>query len=214
MRRFRDEESGAIMLEGVFAITVILFVMIFMISFGFYLYQVSVTPIIANHIAEEIGQSYKFSAVKDASQLSEGDVSSKELLYRYFILKSSKLKGNNGKKGTTIAVSRIPQTALAKMNGTPEVTIEVVSEDIGRMHYEVTVTQKYSFLMGAILELIGRKETETFSYTAYAEGVDVLNYVDTFKLATFAINELNGVSPVIKMVNTIVGLCHTVYSFF
>lgn len=53
-------ESGTVMLEGVFGVFVSIIVMAFLLSFGFYLYQQTMVDIVANEVAEEVVMTYKF----------------------------------------------------------------------------------------------------------------------------------------------------------
>ena len=215
LERIRDDESGsAIMLEGVFGVTVCMIVLIFLLSFGFFLYQREVVSIVANQVAEEVAQSYKFRDVKDATALSDSDV--KNLgHYRYLFSNASSLHSKNETKAQVLANSRLPETSLAKANGGgAKVEIERVTSDIGRCHYEITVSQKYTFLLGGALELIGLSENQMLESTVYVEGVDISHYVNMVKLTSWGMDELGGAFPLLKLVNTTIGLMSTVWGLF
>lgn len=215
LERIRNDESGsAIMLEGVFGVTVCMITMIFLISFGFFLYQREVVSIVANQVAEEIAQSYKFRDVKDATNLSVSDVENLGH-YRYLFSNASSLLAKNETKAQVLANSRLPETSLAKANGGgAKVEIERITSDVGRCHYAITVSQKYTFLLGGALELIGLSEQQMLSSTVYVAGVDISHYVNMVKLTNWGLEELGGGFPLLKLVNTTVGLLSTVWGLF
>lgn len=215
LEKIKNDESGsAIMLEGVFGVTVCMIVMIFLISFGFFLYQREVVSIVANQVAEEVAQSYKFRDVRDATVLSNADI--KNLgHYRYLFSNASSLKTRNESKAQVLANSRLPETSLAKATGGgAKVTIDRVTSDIGRCHYEITVSQKYTFLLGGALELIGLSDKQMLESTVYVEGVDISHYVNMVKLTNWGMEELGGAFPLLNLVNTTVGLLSTVWGLF
>lgn len=205
-------ERGTVMLEGVFGVMVSIIVMAFLLSFGFYLYQQTMVDIVANEIAEEVVMTYKFRDVDDCSEITLDKV--KNLgRYRYFLF-AGQYDSANEQKGTTLANVRLSKTSLSKANSTPKVEIEKVGDDLGRMHYEVTLTQNYEFMMGDILSLVGLRDAETISTTVYVEAVDVSNYINTVKMTNYGLKKFSGAVPLLNTVNSVIKLMKSVYDFF
>ena len=201
-RKHTDKERGAVMLEGVFGVCVSIIVMIFLLSFGFYLYQVTMVDIVANEIATEVVQTYKFKNVSDSSDISLTDVTSVGR-YRY-ILFASQYDSANEAKGAT----------LAQTESMPTVQIEKVGDDVGRMHYEVTLSQEYSFLLGDVLSIVGLDASDTISATVYVEAVDVSNYINTVKMTNYGLSKFVSANPLLKTVDSVIKLMESVYKFF
>lgn len=205
-------ERGTVMLEGVFGVFVSIIVMAFLLSFGFYLYQQTMVDIVANEVAEEVVMTYKFRDVDDCSEITLDKV--KNLgRYRYFLF-AGQYDSANEQKGTTLASVRLSKTSLSKANSAPKVEIEKVGDDLGRMHYEVTLTQNYEFMMGDILSLVGLNDAETISTTVYVESVDVSNYINTVKMTNYGLKKFSGAVPLLNTVNSVIKLMKSVYDFF
>lgn len=205
-------EQGTVMIEGVFGVMVSIIVMAFLLSFGFYLYQQTMVDIVANEIAEEVVMTYKFRDVNDCADISLADVQNVGR-YRY-ILFAGQYDSANEAKGTTLANIRLSKTSLAQSNNAPKVTIEKIGDDVGRMHYEVTLTQNYEFMMGDILSLVGISDAETLSSTVYVEAVDVSNYINTVKMTNYGLKKFEGANPLLKTVSSVVKLMKSVYNIF
>ncbi len=205
-------ERGTVMLEGVFGVFVSIIVMAFLLSFGFYLYQQTMVDIVANEIAEEVVMTYKFRDVDDCSEITLDKVKN---LGRYrYILFAGQYDSANEQKGTTLANVRLSKTSLSKANSIPKVEIEKVGDDLGRMHYEVTLTQNYEFMLGDILSLVGLSDTEKLSTTVYVESVDVSNYINTVKMTNYGLKKFSGAVPLLNTVNSVIKLMKSVYDFF
>ena len=58
------DERGAVLLESTYCILISIIVLMFMVSFGFFLYQNTVVTIVANEAAEEVSQTYKSLELK------------------------------------------------------------------------------------------------------------------------------------------------------
>lgn len=208
----RNRECGTVMLESVFGVFVSIIVMAFLLSFGFYLYQQTMVDIVANEIAEEVVQTYKFRNVNDCSNISLNDVTSVGR-YRY-ILFAGQYDSANEAKGTTLANIRLAKTSLAQSDGAPKVKIEKIGDDVGRMHYEVTLTQEYEFMMGDILGLAGLNDVETISSTVYVESVDISNYINTVKMTNYGLDKFTEAVPLLNTVNSVIKMMKSVYDIF
>ena len=213
MRRDQmKNEQGTVVLEGVFGVFVSIIIMAFMLSFGFYLYQRTMVNIVANEIAEEVVMTYKFRDVNDCSEITIDHIKN---LGRYrYLLFAGQYDSANEAKGTTLANIHLSKTSLAQSNSTPKVEIEKVGDDVGRMHYEVTLTQDYEFMMGDLLRLVGLTDAGTISTTVYVESVDVSNYINTVKMTNYGLKKFTGAVPFLNTVNSVIKLMKSVYDFF
>ena len=201
-------ERGAVMLESSYCILLAIFVLMFMLSFGFRLYQETVVSIVANEVAEEIVLNYKLRDVTSKETVTASDL--KGVGYFRYMLFGSRFETKNEGKGKTLAGTRLTESNLSKDEGGLKVDIEPVVDDIGRRHYEVTVKQKYSFLLGDLLKVIGLKKTEYISETVYVESVDILHYANTVKTTQYVVNKTTDLLTICSLVNKAIELIESV----
>ena len=187
-RESRDGQSGSIMLESTYCILGTIIVLIFFLSFGFFLYQRTMVRIVANEVAEEVAQTYKLRYVSDGSSLESSDISGIGK-YRYLFFSDS-FNEKNEVKIKNLTNIRLTKTSLAKKEGDLYAEVETVVDDIGRRHYVVTVRQKYSFLLGDLLSVIGQENVQELESVVYVESADVLNYINTVKMTKYGVNKL------------------------
>jgi hypothetical protein len=86
-----------------------------------------------------------------------------------------------------------------------------VVDDIGRRHYEVTVRNKYSFLLGELLNVIGQEEQQVVEATVYVESYDVLNYVNTVKFTKYGIDKITDEVGALKLIDTAIGILSNLF---
>ena len=204
-----SNERGAVMLESTYCILLVIIVFMFMMSFGFFLYQKAMVGIVTNEVAEEVAQTYKLKNVTDNSTLTSNDISGVGK-YRY-ILNVSSLESTNEAKAYSFVDMRLSKTSLAKEDGGMTVNIETVVDDIGRRHYEITVKQRYSFLLGDLLNFIGQSGTQELQATVYVESIDVLNYINTVKATKYGINKIKDNVAALKLIDSVISLLHSIF---
>lgn len=210
--RCKKDEQGTVLLEGVFAVFACIIVLMLMLSLGFYIYQNTMLGIVTNEVAEEIVHIYKYENASDASNITKTDVGNVGN-YRYLFFSTSYALRNET-KAKNMVDSRLAQTSFAKRIGTANVDIEQIADDLGRMHYEVTVSQEYEFLMGDLLQLLGLNGTETLSSTAYVESVDISNYINVVKMTNYGLDKFTKAVPLVNMVNSVVKMMKAIYNIF
>lgn len=203
-------ERGELMLEAAYCILVCIIVLMLLLSLGFFLYQKTMFHIAANEIAEEVVQTYKLKNVSDSSEIKASDISGIGK-YRYLLFSDS-FQRKNEEKAKKLVETRVPQTSLAKSEGTFEVSVETVIDDIGRRHFEVNVSKRYSFLMGDLLGFLGQQGEQTLETTVYVESVDVLSYVNTVKFTKYGFKKVGSNVGVLKIVDSAISLLHSVFS--
>lgn len=204
----RKSEEGVIILEATFCLLVSLLVVFLLMSAAFWLYQQVMVGVVCNEVASEVAQNYKLLELDDNNSVSLEDVTGVGK-YRYSIFKKS-FEQKNEKKAADYTRGRLAKTSLAQSAQAPEVKITTSIDDIGRRHYEVTVTQRYTFLLGRLLEFIGQKETQTISRTAYVQSTDMLSYVNTVKTQKYLADKLTGNTKTGKAVNSIISAVNSV----
>ncbi len=207
------DESGTIMLEATFCMVVCIIVMALLLSVGFYFYQLVMVHVVTNETAEYLAVTYKFSSLEDSAELTADDIAGVGM-YRYWFSREDSLNDAAAAKGTNYANSRLSKTTLALSNTTPTVTVTSVDDDIGRKHYEVTVTQTYTFLMGDLLELIGLTGTQQMSATAYVCGVDVSHYINSVKTWSSVSKTLTDLLPGQDLADSILGALDSIDTLF
>lgn len=203
------DECGTVMLESTYCILISIIVLMFMLSFGFFLYQNAVVTIITNEVAEEVSQTYKLRNVADSSTVTSSDISGIGK-YRYLFFADS-FNSKNEAKIKNLANVRLSKTSLAQEEGNISVNVETIVDDIGRRHYEVTVTQKYSFLLGDLLSFIGQSDVETLSSTVYVESSDVLSYTNTVKTTNYGLNEMKDHSELLGLIDSAISFLHSIF---
>jgi len=181
-------ERGTVMLESTYCILACIIVILFLMSFGFFLYQQTVVSITANEVAAEVAQTYKLKQVEDSASVTADDIVEVGK-YRYLLFKGSFNRANE-RKAKNLAEVRLSLSSLAKEESGVTVDVKMIPDDIGRRHFQVTVSQKYSFLLGGVLSLIGQEDAQKIEATAYVESFDVLNYMNTIKAARYGLDKM------------------------
>lgn len=193
------DTRGAVVLESTYCMVIAILMLFFLLSYGFFLYQRTMVYVAANEIAEEVAQTYKLRDVDDASSVTADDVAGVGN-YRYSLLYFD-FKSKNVSKGKNLAGTRLLQSSLAQDSGGLNVEVKTVRDGLFRQHYEITVSKRYSLLLGKMLSVIQQEDVQTMSTTVYVEGVDVLSYANTIRLQKFAANEVKETFTLANIVN-------------
>uniref|UniRef100_UPI0040569757 hypothetical protein n=1 Tax=Agathobacter sp. TaxID=2021311 RepID=UPI0040569757 len=203
------EERGAIILESVYCIFVTLVVTFAIMSYGFFLYQNTLVTIVANEVAEEAALTYKFKNVTDASEIKKSDIGNVGM-YRYLFSNSLSFRIKNQSKAKQIAEERLEKTSLAKEEGPLDVKLKIITDDIGRRHYEVTVRQKYTFMLGELLKIAGLGDSLKIERTAYAECLDASSYMNTIRIGKYAVGKAEDEVKILKTIDKAIDLLYTI----
>lgn len=204
----KDSQKGTIVLESVFAVIVCIIVLMFFISFGFYLYQKSLVSIVANEVAESVAVTYKYKELSDMSAVTKEDISGVGL-YRYFFFNADKFNSKAKEKAETQAEAHLSATSLAQRKGSLVINVERVPESFGRAHYKVEVMQPYNFLWGKLLSGVGIDANKPLKAVAYSESVDVLSYTNTVKFTKY-ISEKSKEIPIVGAADSLLGMAKSV----
>lgn len=202
------DESGEIMIESMIVVLLTTFVLIFMISVGFLLYEKSVINTVANETADEIAQMYRYSSVLDK------DVTSKEEMlsalqsvkkYRYLFCAGS-LEADSASKADEYSIARLAKTSFATEEGTPTIEVHTIRTDIGRRYVEVTLEARYSIFWGGALEAFGMDSAYTITSTAYAECNDISSYYNTVGFVKNACDKISDDTAIGGLLNSAISL--------
>ena len=208
-RESENGQRGSIILESTYCILATIIVLIFFLSFGFFLYQKTMIKIVANEVAEEVTQTYKLRYVSDSSDIESRDISGIGK-YRYLFFTDS-FNEKNEIKVKNLSNARLTKTSLAKKEGTLYTEVETVVDDIGRRHYVITVRQRYSFLLGDLLEIIGQEGVQELEVVSYVESADVLNYINTVKMTKYGIDKVKDNESFQGAVDSAISLLKSVF---
>lgn len=203
----RKSNSGVMVLESTYCIFISIIVIVFMLSFGFYLYQNTVVSIVATQAAEEVATSYKLRNIKDSSKVKAEDVGGVGK-YRYLLFSSDFNRKNEARIKEYLDV-RLAKTSLAEENGGAKVKIKNVTDDIGRHHYEIDVSQKYTFMLGGLLEFVGLNNSQVIEKKVYVESMDVLNYVNTVRTTKYGIGKISELTGLGGAMDSAIGAVKT-----
>ena len=169
---------------------------------GFLIYQRAMMSIVANQVAEEIAVTCKYSGAMDASSITRNDVVSLGL-YRYSAFTDYGVFASEV-KATKLAADRLALTTLAIDKGGFDVSVTHYPDDMGRGHYEVSVSNKYATLFGDIWGYTG---STPFTVKSYVVGTDMVSYTDTISttksLVTIAIRNENATKSINKFLSAI-----------
>ena len=207
MKILRDER-GTMIIEATFCMIACMVVMVMVMAFGFIVYQKSMMSVVANQVAEEIAVTYKLRNVANSSEVTEDDVTGVGK-YRYLI-HSDDFQSDNENKLSLMAQSRLTQTSLAVDEGGYDVSVDRIADDIGRAHYEIVVTNKYSYLFEGLFNILGMDVSDTLSCKSYVADVDILSYVNTKNTSDYVISKI----PLGDVMSSVIGLIHSVLSLF
>lgn len=205
-KRYIDE-SGTTMIEGALCITAVMIVIVMFMGLGFLCYQHAMMGIVANQVAEEIAVTSKLKNVTSASSVTHTDVIG---VRNYRALFMSDFVNANETKAQNLARTRLTATSLAKDNGGYNVSIERVTDDMGRAHYEVVVTNKYVTLFGNGLSSLGFTSSTPYTATAYVAEVDALMYTDYVSTTQCVCTIVRRQSSLLKGLENVAKFIHSI----
>ena len=189
----RSDESGEIMIESTIIVLMTTFILIFLVSLGFLLYQKSIINTVANETASEIAQTYKYTGILDKDISSQQEMLSaidSIKKYRYLFAWGS-LEADNAEKAETYSIGRLSKTSFATVQSGPSIEVNAMNSDIGRRYVEIKIEAKYSIFWGGALKAFGMEDAYSISSTAYAECNDISSYYNTVKFTKYACSKVD-----------------------
>lgn len=208
------DARGEVMIESllVYGVTVILlFLMLTVFSL---LYQNWNVQTIANDTATRLAQEYKY---KNADLTAEDNLSLEALLairpYRYMFNKNE-LETSAQNRGKQYAKNRLRATTFAVDVGEPIITVEEERDGLARRHLAVTVSGTYQVPGSEILKYLGGTGDVEFKHTAYAECMDLSDYIITTNFASDAAGVLSSYTAGGKLVSSMLDAIDSVIKLF
>ncbi len=202
-----QSEKGAVIIEGVLVMIPTLFVLVFLLSLGFLLYQQWNVQYVADDVAAKISAVYQYSDV----DINTGPVSLEQImgeeLYRYGDKAETNLEDLAKTRANDYAKKLLKKTSLAKVKGSEQCLVRCEEDALGRRHIEVTVTGTYRIPFSEGLEVFGMSGERTYSASSVAECVDLIHYMSTAQFVKNAA-DLSGFSdlPFIDMIDSVLKL--------
>ncbi|MBQ4103294.1 MAG: hypothetical protein IJC90_02420 [Clostridia bacterium] len=197
----KDNQSGEVMLEAVIVLVPVIVLLLSLLSLSFLYYQEVMMNTVATELATDVAKNYKFTTISPTKNtISKNDYAGTKM-FRMNFAKSSMEKAHE-KRMNTYGVWRVALTSLGIDSEALSVDCEIDGKGIGRSVVEVTVSQKTTFFLSGVLELVGITEESTmFSATAYAECNDLMAYTSMINFTEFATSQL-GMESINKCYNS------------
>lgn len=172
------DDRGAIMLEAMIVYGITLFLLFMILAIFSVLYQRWNLQTIANETAARVAQTYRFSNIDESS----GGVSRDDILkvgpYRYFTNGiTKKMEKNAMARVSEYSFWRLGRTTFTTDVTEPQCETKVKSDAMGRRHIETTLTGEYAVPFGEVLDYFGLGGTIEYKVSAYADCVDIVDYI-------------------------------------
>ena len=207
-----DESSGEVMLESTIVMLITLMLIIAMISLGFLFYQRAMLSYVANDIASEIAASYK--EVKVQTDDNGNQDAANQLMYRSSFRISSIARAKK-EIAEEMLKEKLPLVSLGVGNDAEIADFNAVTDNIGRMHVEVTAKAKCNILFGEALVYFGILDdmpeftavgsAQCLDLTAYAGYVNFWKYVGGKSEGGFIANHLSHDEKMVATAKELIG---------
>ena len=211
MKKGIKNENGEVMLESLIVYIVTIFLLFFIISIFEVLFQRWNVQTIANESATRIAQTYKLISADESTGYASKDQIIDIREYRY-IWNNSELKDSAESRIIEYAGWRLSKTTFTKDVTDPQFDVVIKNDSLARRHVEVTITGEYAVPFGQALSYFGFDSTTKYEVTAYADCVDIIDYINTVdfvgtqtSLNQFGSNTIGLVNAVLKLFDNIFG---------
>lgn len=188
--KFVDNRNGEITIESMLVIIPIIFVMLFLLSLGFLLYQQWNIQIAADDAASKIAGSYSMLGADNKTGAIVLEDYLDVDLYRNIDLgiigSATKYENKNKERITDYVTGRLSGTSFSNAVGTPDIKCEIVKDGYARKHLEITYTATYKIPFGEGMEVLGMDGERTFTATGSAECTDMMDYINAVQVAEVA----------------------------
>lgn len=182
-RKIKEAESGELMIETTIVLIMTIFIMLFILSLGFYFYQSTIYGIIANETITEISDTYKFNGAVEADNITEDDL--KNLNYFRLVKNWIGITTNDKYKKTAEDLisdrTKASSLSLKKNNEIRDVILDVESDKYGRNHLVLTIESKAEIFLGGALEFFGFDSDLEITTVAVGECYDLSAHMNTIR---------------------------------
>ena len=214
-------EDGEIMLESLIVFVIVIFMLFFVLAAFMLLLNRWNMQTAANDAAFRFAQTYKLTKSDDRDRERTGFISPSSSAqksnaidfkaYRYFGSNKDNLETTVGSRISAYASDSVSSILLlAKKVEGPGVTTKIVKDSLARKHVEVTITGGYRVLFSEVLSYFGMDPTIRYKVTAYAECLDMVDYINTIdyvtQLGSYIGSKASFTDSVIHLINTFLNL--------
>lgn len=201
-KRLWNNEQGEIMIESMLVMIPILFVLVFLLSLGFLLYQQWNIQYVADEIANKVSMTYPYLESHTASGVVTWEQMKKKELYRY-LFGMSQYETKSEIRGQEYGESLLEKTTFASPQTKETITIKTEKDSLARRHVYVKVKGKYKIPFGEGLEIFGMNSIRTYTSESTAECVDLMDYVGTITYGKNCLSLITGdASAIIDMIDS------------
>ena len=193
LKNILTDDNAEIMLESTIVIIITLFVLIAMISLGFLFYQQAMLNTVASEIAKDLGTSYKLAGTDIGSDVTNPSLYHNLRFFRTTALRVGDMKKDQKKNADDYLPGRVKLSSLGIYDKQPWIdNFDIIIDNVGRLHVEITVKMECSFLFDGALKYFGIiKQQPTFSATARAECIDITSYASYINFVRYLGNDVD-----------------------
>lgn len=210
LKKLHSATEGMMALEGLIILTLVIFLLVFLTSFGFLLYQQWNVSLAANDTAMRIAQSYPFPQTDPVMGFQNEDMRADMSPYRYLF---GSLEEKNRTKAEKYLRWSLSAGGLAAAVGQPDIEVTTSQDAMARRHVEVEVTARYEIPFGGVLEFFGMDGTVEYHAVGRAVCVDVSDYINTIDTLKAVTGESFG-SKFIKTIDSVIGMIQDIARLF
>lgn len=208
----RESENGEVMIESMLVLIPTLFVIIFLLSLGFLMYQQWNVQYIADTVANNLSVIYSYDEGNIFTGEITDEVRNQRRLYRYLFGYKNEIENAAKTKGKTYGLYLLKLTNFAKASD-ENITIEIEDDVIGRKHLVVKVSGDYEIPFGAGLEIFNLSSSRHMEASCAAECVDITEYFASVNIAENAEGMLLGNSKVLSAIDSVLSLVQKIKNF-
>ena len=176
----RLREDGMEAIEGLLVITLMLFVLFYIWSFGFLMYQNWAVQYVANDTASRIAQTYGYCYSDPVTGFVSQSMRRGLSPYRYNTKEKNTAYSANSTRADRYSKWSLEQVGFSQSRGIT-IDTEIVDDALGRSHVEVKVTASYEIPFGFAMKYFGQNPYRTFTATGRAVCLDIQHYIFTYE---------------------------------
>lgn len=194
--KLKDVQSGEVMLEAAIILVPVIVLLMSLLSLSFLYYQEAMMNTVATELATDVAKNYKFTTISPTKNtISKNDYAGTKMFRMNFAKNSMETAHKSRVKD--YGVWRVALTSLGIDSEDLEIKCDIDGTGIGRAVVKVKVSQKTTFFLSGVLDLVGVTEESTvFSSTAYAECNDLIAYTSMINFTEYATSRIDGIGSV------------------
>lgn len=201
------------MLESLIVYPITMLLLFFTLAVFSVLFQRWNLQTIANESAMRMAQTYRLYMAEESTGYVTDTQIEEVGPYRYMAnLFNHDMEESIQERVEAYAGWRMARTTYTKNVTEPKCTVTVTSDNLGRRHLEVVIKGEYSVPFGDALSFFGFDGTTTYEVTAYADCLDIVDYIHVVDFVEYQTN-VNRLNPsIIGMVDSFLGLFDTIFN--